>query len=259
MKKQSEALELFNSAKKEVPEIRYTLPGAKKDILMRPYTTSEQKAILKAFEGEDEDLLNDAFDKLLINCVLNKGFDPNKLLTKDRECLLMALRMGSDSDKVTHIWKCTNKKCGYQNKLEIDLKDIDELKAETDLKLKKIKLDTSDVTIVVGPSTREDERHIMKHIKKYPVKGKKSNAEILASAYAASIKGMMKGEEMIELSFSDRMAIYEQFNMSDRNKLDQYFESMQVYGYNMDLGTHKCDKCGEETEQELDWLSFFLK
>ena len=118
----SEALDLFLASKKEIPDISYVLPGTGEEIFMRPFTTKEQKAILKAMEKEDHILLSEAFDQLLRNCVTNKDFNPDKLLAKDRECLLIKLRQESVKDDYTHNWECPS--CGKPNVHKISLNNI---------------------------------------------------------------------------------------------------------------------------------------
>jgi len=254
----SEALDIFNSSKTVIPDIRCVLPGSGEEIFMRPYTTSEQKSILKTFESEDEILLGEAFDALLKNCVTNKGFNPDAMLSRDREYLLIKLRQESDSDTYAHRWKC--EECNFYNTTDINLTKLDEDIADIDLSEKEITLEGNDSVLVLGPATRADEKNIAKHIRKYPIKkDQTSHAEILNAAYAAVIKRVKKGDRECAVDFKTAMTMFSNLHMDDRKQIEDYMEGLKEYGVDMKLGKETCKECREVSDQEMNWVSFFLK
>jgi hypothetical protein len=272
----SNALKMFMESKKDIPEIRYVLPGSQEELLLRPFTTKEQKAILKAIEKEDQILIGEAFDNLLKQCVISDKFKPETLLAKDRECLLIKLRQESVKESFSHAWKC--EECGRENKKQIS---IEELKfkevVEGSIKTKEIELDNYDCKLVLGNTTREDEKNILSFAKRNSgIKSKEiSQTEILSGAYASVIKGFKTTEEkivkneageeikeeqekLVELSFADRMSIFDSLSVSDKNKIKGFFDELEEYGYDLNLGTQTCTGCSAQSEQELEWMVFFM-
>jgi len=267
----------FAESKKEIPEISYELPGSKEQLLLRPFTTKEQKAILKAIEKEDQILVGEAFDQLLRKCVINKGFKPEKLFSKDRECLLIKLRQESVKDEYVYHWKC--KECGEANKRLINLNDIDfSALVEGGIKEKEITLENYDSILVLGISTREDEKNILSHAKRNSgPEGIISEAEILNGAYACVIKGLKikekkivkdengnedieEKEQLMKVSFEDRIKILESLSPDEKKKIKDFFDEIEEYGYDLALNDVVCGSCGhEEEEHEMDWISFFTR
>jgi len=274
----SEALDLFMAAKKDIPDIRYVLPASKQEVFLKPFTTREQKAILKALEKDDSVLLGEAFDEILRNCVTNpKNFDPGRLISKDRECLLIRLRQESVKDDFQFTWTCNA--CGQENNKQVALDKIayeDKVK-DSDLQ-QEVTLDGYGITLVLGLSTRDDEKKILKHAKKNSgsgtFKGDISQTEVLNAAYASVIKAIIKEgtrkikdgdvekeiatREPIVISFEDRVKILESLGTQDKNKIKKFFEDLDEYGYDLKLGEVTCKHCQESQELELDWISFFI-
>jgi len=271
----SEALDIFLATKKEIPDISYTLPGSGEEIFMRPFTTKEQKAILKALEKEDHLLLSEAFDQLLKNCVTNKDFNPDQLLSKDRECLLIKLRQESVKEEFIHNWKCG--KCETSNTHKINLSDIpfENVINKDSLKNKEITLRDRPITLILGMANRGDEKKIFEHAKKNSATKDVSQAELINAAFAAIIKGIkikktrnvkdaqgndnhIEEEVILSLPFADRIKILEDINIDDKNEIKKYLESVDKYGFALTLGTLKCKKCEAESEETMEWLSFFM-
>jgi hypothetical protein len=274
----SEALDLFMASKKEVPDIRYVLPASKQEIFLRPFTTRDQKAILKALEKDDSVLLGEAFDEILRNCVTSKNFDPGRLISKDRECLLIKLRQESVKDEFAFTWGCDD--CGKENTKKVNLEDVPyEDKVKDSDKSQEVTLDGYGITLILGLSTRDDEKKILKHARKNSgvgaSRGDISQTEVLNAAYASVIKGLVKegvklvkGEDDVEkevptrepvvLSFDDRVKILESLGAQDKNKIQQFFDSLDEYGYDLNLGDVTCKHCQNTQEVEMDWVSFFI-
>lgn len=271
----SEALDLFLATKKEIPDISYTLPGSGEEIFMRPFTTKEQKAILKALEKEDHTLLSESFDQLLRNCVINKDFNPDKLLSKDRECLLIKLRQESVKDDYTHNWKCS--KCEAPNAHKINLSTIsfDAIINKESLQNKEMVLRDRPLTLILGMALRGDEKKIFEFAKKNSSTKDVSQAELINAAFAAIIKGIkvkktrtikdaqgndkpIEEEVILDIPFADRIKILDDIHMDDKNEIKKYLETVDKYGFNLSLGTLKCKKCDNESEESMEWLSFFM-
>ena len=112
----------------------------------------------------------------------------------------------------------------------------------------------------------------MKYVKKHSqgLKGALSRIELLNGAYATSIKSIIVEETVIDqdgqettkekklqLSFDDKITIIEEMSLNDKNKIQEFLNEVEDYGYDLKKEV-SCKKCGENTEEELDWLSFFI-
>jgi uncharacterized protein (UPF0335 family) len=271
----SEALNIFNNSKKEVPDSRYVLPGSKKEIFFKPFNTKDQKAILKAIEKDDQILVQEAFDQVLRRCVMNDGFNPEDLYVKDRECLLIRLRKESVSEDYTHHWKCSE--CDTDNTKTVELESIDmKSPVEKSIYSKEITLKSMDVNIVLGNTTRSDEKKIFTQAKKMSIKGEPSQAELINATYAAVIKQIKKkemvkvtgddGEETevpketyINIKFKDRLEMLEVMTMDDKKLIKEYFLELKSYGFDMKIDNLVCKECTHtEEDDEIDWTDFFI-
>lgn len=275
------AIDIFNNSVKELPEIKYTLPSTGEELFLRPFTTRDQKAVLKAMEQQDQTLIGEAFDAMLKKCVLNNNFDPNKLITKDRECLLIFLRQTSIKEEFQFSFTCRNVKCRGKNNKEVDLSDLEyeELVEKAVVSSKEVDLVGFNVSLVLGMSTREDEKNILKYAKKNSGKkaleGEISQTELLNAAYASVIKGLVtisekevenkEGEKevvkekiIVNVPFDERIEMLEKLIPEDKEKIHKYFEELKSYGYNLTLSDLTCKHCGEVQDVEMDWQTFFL-
>ena len=268
----SKGLEFFRQAKKEISEIRFVLPGSGQEIYLRPFTTKEQKAIVKAIEKEDQDLVNVAFDDLINACVVRPtNFTVDNILSKERDAILVKLRAESVSDEVGFTWKCGE--CQHENKMSFDLgqlelKNIEDQASTTTV----IQLSDRDVKLELGMSTRGEEKPMMKYVKRNSqgLNGGLSRIELLNGAFASSIKNIIVTEKVMDqegkevekenkmkLSFDDKVTIVEEMSLNDKNQIQEFLNGLEDYGFDLKRET-TCKQCGHTEEQELDWLTFFI-
>lgn len=270
----SDVLAVFNSAKKEVPEHRYVLPGSGKEVLFRPFTTKDQKSILKAIEKNDSILIQEAFDQLLRNCVLTPNFDVEGLYSKDRECLLIELSKESVRDEFTQAWEC--KMCGKEHTEEFKIEDLKyEEVIEDSIKSVEVEFEDVDFVVKLNNPSRGDEKKILALGKKKGENGEISQTEVLLATFASVIKEYKslekrsvkddQGETVEEefeqfkaIKFDDRIKIFDQLTIRDKKKIEEFFNGVKNYGYDLKLGDKECKKCSEENEVEADWFGFFL-
>lgn len=265
----SKVLDAFRSTKQEIPQIRFVLPGSGQEIFMRPFTTKEQKAILKAMEKEDPELIGQAFDALIQSCVLSEGFNVDDLYSKDRDAILIRLRAESVKDDFTFKWKCEDEKCKSENDYvtTIDKINFDKLKNQNMEKTIELS-DRNNTFLVVGMISRGDEKDMMSYVKRNSqgIKDGFSKAEILNGALASAIKGMIVIEEIDgkeqkksfdDLSFNDKVAIIDEITMDDRKQIQDFISSIDKFGYDLDINV-RCRKCGLQQTHTMEWLSFFI-
>lgn len=269
----SDVLKQFCKSKKTVPDIRYVLPGSKEEIFMRPFTTMDQTIILKAIEKEDSILIQEAFDKVLCNCVTNKNFNPQKLYSKDRECLLVNLSKESVKDTISQAHTCVN--CKTVNTFKVNIDDLKYQECvEDSIKEKIVTFDDFDFTVKLMNTTREDEIKILNYGKKNGDKKTPNQSDMFGASFASVIKQYKSVEEkevinkgvtevvtvekFVDIKFEERISIYEQLTMKDKKKIETYFSELKTFGYDLKLEDTKCSKCDEPCDVVLSWYSFFI-
>jgi hypothetical protein len=278
----SNVVDMFSNSRKDVPEIRYVLPGSKEEILMVPFTTKEQKALLKAIEKEDQYLIQEALDQILRNCVVTPNFNPDKLLSRDRECLLIELSKNTVVDVVEHKWTCDNEKCGHVNNLVINLNTLKyEEPNVKSINSKVIELEGFEVNgeklkVKLSNLTRYEEKKIFQTGKKGGEEGSLSQADLVDATFASVIRyveetkkeqvanedGVVKDVErkvFREIKFDERLKIYSMFGLEDKKQIEEFFNELEEYGYDLVVDKEaKCDKCDSKKEVKLDWVDFFI-
>jgi len=261
----SEVLNTFRGQKSEYSDFRFVLPGSGEELFLRPFTTKEQKTILKAMEREDLELLNQCFDQLIDSCVVKpEGFDSNTLLSKDREALLIELRKESVSNTFDFPWKCDDEDCKKQNELnKMNIDDLDFSKLENVIEQEDLPLsDRSNTVLTLGPANRGDEKQILKYAKSNSnglKKGEISRVELMNATMASCIKKMVIGENVYDskLKFVDKIGIIEDMSMKDKEKIKDYISNIEKYGYDLEVDA-VCSECGKKQEVVIDWTSFFI-
>lgn len=262
----SELFNQFKVAKKEVPDCKFKLPGSGEDIYFTPFTTKDQKSLLKTMEKDDNDLIQEAFDSLLRKCVVNDGFNPYSLYPKDREALLINLRNESVTEEYTHAWTCRNeidedgKVCGAKNETRLSLSNLDMKPLEVKDFKKEISLDSKpNFVLLMDMTNRGDEKEILSYTRKNS-KGMKdlSKAELLYATMASFIKGLKCGDqEEMDFKFEQKIDIIESLSLNDRNKIQKYITELNEYGYDMTIPDCSCKTCGHTEDKNVDWIYFF--
>ena len=253
----SNALSAFRGAKSEVPEIKFTIPSTEEVIYLRPFTTREQKAILKAIEKEDLQLMNEAFDSLIKACVITKGFNVDELLTKDRDALLIELRKESVKDDFSFNWEC--KKCEHKNEDSMSLNKLKfkKLKKKENLMM-ELELSDRPLKLKLQLPTRKFEKMLFTHLK-----GDISAVDVMNITLAISICSVIVKDEEgnpqeIEPTFKERVEILDEVCIDDKKKIENFLKGIEAYGYDMNIGKRNCAECDKENEVELNWSDFFL-
>jgi hypothetical protein len=275
----SDFLNAFNGLPKTVPDIRVKLPYSGKEILMRPFNTKEQMSYVKALETDDFKLVQASLDQILKNCVLNEDFNIDELVSKERDILLISLRIESVSEEYTLFWTCTNevekddKKptkegededniCGHENKETIDLDTLklEEPKGEFET---TIKLTDKECDVRIGVALRGKETEAVDYIEKKTKELEKKDEQIddydvYNAIYASIIRSATIGDKTFEnMSFEDRLNLIEGLHLNDRKQIENFTNQTKGLEYNLKREV-TCSKCKKKQTENLDWLSFFM-
>lgn len=104
------------------PTYRVTLPSNNKRIDFRPFLVKEEKLLLIALEGKDENEMKDSIVQILENCVHTKGLDFATMPIFDIEYLFLQLRTKSVGEFAEPGITCT--KCDHEFQIKIDVSKL---------------------------------------------------------------------------------------------------------------------------------------
>ena len=104
-----------------VPQYTLTVPSTEKEIKFRPFLVKEEKILLLAMEGEDQDQIIDATKEIIQNCVYG-DIDVNALPAFDLEYIFLQLRGKAKGEILELKYKCP--KCKGEIPIAINLDDI---------------------------------------------------------------------------------------------------------------------------------------
>tara|TARA_Y100000996_G_scaffold414525_1_gene405682 strand:+ start:43827 stop:44537 length:711 start_codon:yes stop_codon:yes gene_type:complete len=105
------------------PIFELKLPSNGEKIKYRPFLVKEEKILLMAMDGKDEEESARAIKQVLTNCCLEDGFDVNGLPIFDIEYFFLQLRSRSMGESTTVNFKC--EKCEALTPVSIDLETIE--------------------------------------------------------------------------------------------------------------------------------------
>lgn len=83
------------------PEFKTEMPSTKEEIVYRPFLVKEQKLLLMASEGDDENEILHAVEMIVESCVLNKKIIAKELPSFDLEFLFLRIRSKSIGETVS--------------------------------------------------------------------------------------------------------------------------------------------------------------
>lgn len=105
------------------PTFELTQPSTGEKLQYRPFLVKEEKILLTAREaGERSDIFR-AIKQIINNCVLNEGFDVNKIPVFDMEYLFIHLRAKSIDNVIK--FQVQDSDDGQTYNLEVDLNDVE--------------------------------------------------------------------------------------------------------------------------------------
>ena len=108
------------------PTYELTLPSTGKKIKYRPFLVREEKILIMALEGENNEEITNAIIQILSDCILTKGVNVSKLATFDIEYLFLNVRAKSVGETVE-----VNVTCPDDNKTSVQMEiNIDSIKVQ---------------------------------------------------------------------------------------------------------------------------------
>ena len=124
----------------ESPQYELTIPSSGKKVNYRPFLVKEQKALLIAYESEDQKQIINSIMNCIDACV-HDSVDVKKLATFDTDYIFTKIRSKSVGEKTNLLIAC--EECNHQNECEINL---DNVSVTGDVKTNLVKI-TDDIHI----------------------------------------------------------------------------------------------------------------
>lgn len=239
------------------------LPSDGSKALIKPMRVKEQREFLKALEKKDEFLVNEAFDKILSNCVESidgNPFDNDLLCIQDRTYLLIEIRKISTPDKIvkiSHIDQATQK---VYNDIPVDLSQLKVIPSSRKVLWEDIELNEF-TKIRLGPVTRKNEKDLEAWVK---AKSKDSVIDRRYCAYAALVKKFFAKDdngEYIEVDGAKFSDIHDFIiNNCSQDHLALFDDYVKSLDFGIKLTFHfKNDEDGiDRPEEEANLISFFI-
>ena len=132
-----------------VPEYTLTVPSSGKEVKYRPFLVKEEKILLIAMEGEEQQQISNATKRIVQNCVYG-DIDVESMPAFDLEYIFLQLRGKSKGEVLDLKYKCP--KCEGEIPLAVNLDDVKVIKHKDHTK--KIQL-TKDLGVVMKYPTLE--------------------------------------------------------------------------------------------------------
>tara|TARA_Y100000310_G_scaffold301067_1_gene337200 strand:- start:265 stop:972 length:708 start_codon:yes stop_codon:yes gene_type:complete len=227
-----------------VPKFELELPSTGQKLNYRPFLVKEEKILLMAMEGENEQEIMNAVSHIIDNCITEE-LDTQILPTFDIEYIFLKLRSKSVNEFAEVSFKC--EKCETPNKHNINLEEIEISKTETHSNM--IQLDSN-----IGMQMRYPTTKLMQNINT-------ENREDISHVFDIV-------ENCVEMIFDDDDSyIMDDYTKKEKeeffnNLTQKQFEKIQEFFTTMPKLQHiinqTCTDCGHEEEITLEGLTNFF-
>jgi len=230
-----------------VPEFKTIIPSTKEEVYFRPFLVKEEKLLLMALEGNDQEEITNAVINILTSCVKLEEGVIRTLPNFDIEYLFLQIRARS----VNNIAKLSlrhksDDECKHVTDYELDLEKVQVTFPEDHDN--KIML-TDDVGVVMKYPT-------ITGLDKAQEKLSDSNVENILRFFAENIAMIFDDEDVHENnSIEELIEFVEQLNSNQFQKLTNFYATMPYIGHEI---RYTCEKCGKEEFIPLRGLNSFF-
>ena len=211
------------------------IPSTDEKIRFRPFLVKEEKILLQAQEGDNEEMI-EALKDIVSNCTFNK-VNIDKLPSFDVEYIFMKIRAKSVGEKVKIQVTCPDDK---ETKVPVTI-DLDKIEVEVvDKHTNKIKL-TDDVNCIMKYPTLKS--FLGKNIEK-------STASDAVSLVSDCIHQIIDGEEVFEsndLSKKELDEFVDNLTQAQFSKMNDFFNTMPKLKHIVNVTNPKTKKKSKVT------------
>lgn len=228
----------------EVPTYELKLSSLKKKIEFRPFLVKEEKILLTALEGDQQDMVR-AMKQIMDNCVLT-DINLDELPLFDLEYLFLQLRSKSIGETSDLILSC--KECEASNTVQIDLTKIE-------LQIPKSKVESNIMlTDTVGMLLKYPTVNMFRYISMEEDFNFDTTIEILEHC----VDSLYDGEEVYDLQDYTKEEInvfFECLTQKQFQLIQEYFDNMPKLAHKINF---KCTSCESNQTLEVEGLQNFF-
>jgi len=226
------------------PKYDMIVPSTGETITYRPYVVKEEKILLIAMEGQDEDAIEKAVINIIKECV-ESPINVDDLTTFDVEFIFITLRSKSVGEGIKISPKCEH--CEEKNETSIDLEKviIENLDDKVD---KHVKL-TDDISVDLRWTTMKDRKTQLK---------KETETETVINMIVASLETIYNGEETFAIADATKketLEFVESLNTDQFNDIVEVLSKTPYMSYDLKFDCKKCSK--ENTIALMGLIDFF--
>jgi len=236
------------------PTYTLTVPSSKKEYKYKPFLVKQEKALLLAFQSEDEKTMMNTLKTIVGECVV--GLDTNDLALFDLEYIFCQLRGKSVGEEVELIAKCDTPEC----------KDNKEAKSI-------LKINITNVPVIT-PEGHENKISLFNDVgvvMKYPsldlllklktlklADQNKLDTEVFFDIITDSIDYIYDGQQIYHSKEQTKKELSEFVNnltTSQFGKIQKFFETMPRLSKEI---IWTCKVCNKEHTRKIEGLSNFF-
>ena len=230
------------------PTYELILPSTGKKIKYRPFLVREEKILIMALEGENNQEITNSIIQILSDCILTKNINVSKLATFDIEYLFLNVRAKSVGETVE-----VNVTCPDDNKTSVQMEiNIDSIKVQKTRGHKStIKLDDQYSMKLKYPSMDE-------FIGSNFESNQESDVNKSLNMITSCIEMIYDEEESWDASDSTQQELeefIEQLNSKQFKLIEKFFETMPKLSHKVKVTN---PTTGVESEVVLEGLASFF-
>ena len=225
------------------PTYKTVLPSDGREVKFRPFLVKEQKVLMLAKEGEDQEESLEAV-KNMINTVTFGEVDSNELAMLDLEWLFIQIRSKSVGESATVKMKCQENDCSGTGDALINFETVE------------VNGEIPDNTIMIS----DDVGVVLRLLKVGDTKGvaEMPENEIIFYLLNKSVDRIFDSESVYErndITDEDVDEFIENLTMDQLGKLSNFFENAPKLQKEVEF---KCEICGTKQSRVLQGLQNFF-
>ena len=227
-----------------VPTYELKLSSLRKKIEYRPFLVKEEKILLTALEGDQQDMIR-AMKQIMENCILTK-INLDELPLFDLEYLFLKLRSKSVGETSNVAMDC--QECKEANQLTIDISEIE-------LTFPKEKLDPN---VMLSDTIGVVLKYPTVEILRYIDIGDELNFDTTLDILEHCVDTIYDGEDIFDLqdyTKEERDNFFQSLTQQQFQSIQDYFDNMPRLVHKIDF---KCTSCESTQSIELEGLQNFF-
>lgn len=224
-----------------IPKFRTTHPVTNKDVVFRPFLVGEQKNLLMAMGGNEQDILL-AMKSAVDACTFNK-LDMDNLPNFVLEFLFLQIRAKSIGESIDLILTCGT--CGVKDEHQVRLADVQVQKTEGH-STKILLADNLGVTMRY-PTTEQ-----------LSFLNENYTTEVVFDTLLDCIESVFTADEVTQTKDEPREALLEfveSLTTQQMTMIEDFFRTMPKLKHEF---AHKCSHCGNDTTFTMEGIESFF-